>query len=235
METPPSSVSMPCQGGTYVPAPGNETCYYDDFGNEIANNTFTHDGFFGNPTNGDIADVSGASPNSSTDGNCFHDNVDTSGTLTSDPANIDSFNKCGSNYLGEPIASPLFAQFVCAAAAPCGNYPRPTAIPMTPPPPQATMPNPCSGVPKNAWCHAAANRPARCISGHNVVVHTTAPGKLMVVRVTVNGHRVSARLNGRSSVLVNLPRRLRGRFTVRVVERLRSGLTRVTVRHLRTC
>ena len=69
-----------CQGGTYVPAPGNETCYYDDFGNEVANNTFTHDGFFGNPTNGDIADVSGGSPNSSPDSNCFHDNIDTSGT-----------------------------------------------------------------------------------------------------------------------------------------------------------
>ena len=172
METPPSDVGTPCQGGTYVPVPGNETCYYDDFGNEIANNTFTRDGFFGNPTNGDIADVSGSSPNSSSDSNCFHDNVDTSGTLTSQPANVDSYNQCGQTYMGEPITSPVFLQFACAAehySTSCpsgvgGNYPTDTGAPMTLPPPQPTMPHPCAGVPPNAWCRAASRSGRRVIS-----------------------------------------------------------------------
>ncbi len=166
METPPSSNTAPCQGGTYAPAPGGETCYFDDYGNEIANNTFTHDGFFGNPTNGDIADVSGDSPSSNPDSNCFHDNVDTSGTLTSQPNNVDSYNQCGSTYMGEPLASAVFLQFACAAehySTPCpsgigGNYPTATGAPMTLPPSQPTMPEPCAGVPANPWCRPRCPR-----------------------------------------------------------------------------
>ena len=166
METPPSSNTDPCQGGTYVAVPGGETCYFDDYGNEIANNTFADNGFFGNPTNGDIADVSGDSPNSNPDSNCFHDNVDTTGPLTSQPGNVDSYNHCGSTYMGEPLTSPVFLQFACAAehyttACPSGvggNYPTVTGVPMTLPPPQPTMPDPCAGVPANAWCHTAHPR-----------------------------------------------------------------------------
>jgi hypothetical protein len=110
--------------------------------------------------------VSGDSPNSNGDSNCFHDNVDTSGTLTSQPDNVDSHNHCGSNYMGEPLASPVFLQFVCASqhyTTPCpsgvgGNYPTVTAVPMTLPPPQTTMPKPCAGVPANVWCHTAIRR-----------------------------------------------------------------------------
>ena len=32
------------------------------------------------------------------------------------------------------------------------NYPRPTDVDLTMPPPQASMPNPCAGVPANPWC-----------------------------------------------------------------------------------
>jgi Right handed beta helix region len=243
METPPSSdVGVACQGGTYIPAPGNETCYYDDYGNEVANNTFTNNGFFGNPTNGDIADVSGGSPNSSSDSNCFHDNVDTSGALTSDPGNIDSHNMCGSTYMSNTLASPAFAQFACAARSfvSCpngvgGNYPTTTAIPMTLPPAQPTMPKPCAGVPANPWCETSATRARRCVSRRTIVIHVAGPGQLLAVRVTVDGHRVKARITGPNGVRFSLAGRPRGRFTVRVVGRLRSGAVRHTVRRLRTC
>ena len=239
METPPSSNTSPCQGGTYAPVPGGETCYFDDYGNEIANNTFTDNGFFGNPTNGDIADVSGDSPNSNPDSNCFHDNVDTSGTLSSQPDNVDSYNHCGSTYMGEPLASPVFAQFACAAehySTPCptgvgANYPTDTGAPMTLPPPQPTMPNPCAGVPANAWCKP----PPRCVSGPIAVIHVAGAGLFVAMRATVNGRPARVHTKGRNGVAVVLGRHLRASVTVRVVGRLRSGARRVIVRHLLSC
>ena len=45
-----------CEGGiTNGPLPG---CYYDDWANTVSHNTFTHNGFFGNPTNGDAGEIS---------------------------------------------------------------------------------------------------------------------------------------------------------------------------------
>ncbi len=47
-----------CQGGIkdYL---GAFRCYYDDWGNEVTANAFAGNGFFANPTNGDLADISG--------------------------------------------------------------------------------------------------------------------------------------------------------------------------------
>ena len=63
-----------CKGG--IGAKALSFCYYNDFGNEIENNRLSHNGFFGNPTNVDLAEIS----NLAYPGNCFHGNVDTSGT-----------------------------------------------------------------------------------------------------------------------------------------------------------
>src|SRR5205823_20044 len=57
-EAPAANNPNPCQGGTYVPAPnGNQTCYYDAYGNVSENNQFSGNGGFNNPTNGDIGDA----------------------------------------------------------------------------------------------------------------------------------------------------------------------------------
>jgi len=93
----------------------------------------------------------------------FHDNVDPAG-LSSDPPAIQSppYNPCGlPNGNPEPV---LVSEALCATQllAPCpslpgANYPRPTNVVLHMPPPQPTMPNPCHGVPDNAWC--ASGRP----------------------------------------------------------------------------
>ena len=53
----------------------------------------------------------------------------------------------------------LAAELVCASSVlgtcpdvPGATYPRTTTVTMPAAPPQATMPNPCAGVPPNPWC-----------------------------------------------------------------------------------
>ena len=89
LDTPPPIAH--CEGGTtHGPLPG---CYYDDWANTVSHNTFTHNGFFGNPTNGDAADISAQN----TPGNCWFGNVNTNGTpITSEPPDIQSTHgTCG--------------------------------------------------------------------------------------------------------------------------------------------
>src|SRR6202011_568703 len=47
-----------CNGGADLSTPGSPLCYYDAFGGEMAGNTFANNGYFGNPSNGDIAELS---------------------------------------------------------------------------------------------------------------------------------------------------------------------------------
>ena len=48
-----------CQGGTLnFVIPASKSCFYDDWGNEVSDNSMSGNGFFGNPTNGDLADLS---------------------------------------------------------------------------------------------------------------------------------------------------------------------------------
>ncbi|MFN2545747.1 MAG: hypothetical protein ABR600_14415, partial [Actinomycetota bacterium] len=154
-ETPPPGAN--CQGGTQLP---EDTCLYQAWGNETANNTFKDNGFFGNDTNGDI----GLATNEHDPGNCFHGNTDPDG-LTSDPPNIQDppYDSCANANAGD--YGPLAAQALCATQllAPCPSnaaaaYPRPTKVKLHMPPPQPTMPNPCTGVPANPWC--AGGHPA---------------------------------------------------------------------------
>jgi hypothetical protein len=153
-----------CEGGVEVELEGQHVCYFDDWGNEVANNTLTNNGFFGNPSNVDLAEIS----NFENPGNCWHGNVDTAGTVTSEPKAIQSppHSECGIPDAGEPLASSLGAQVACDtkffAACPAGipaEYPQRTKVEMQPLPAQTTMPDPCLGVPRNGWC--PTNKPAR--------------------------------------------------------------------------
>jgi hypothetical protein len=146
-----------CEGGIGTEIAGEYVCYYDDFGNEVANNTLTNNGFFGNPSNVDLAELS----NLNNPGNCWHDNVDTSGTVTSEPKLIQSppHSECGIPDAGEPLASSLGAQVACDtkffAECPEGVpavYPQRTKVEMQPLPTEPSMPDPCLGVPRNGWC-----------------------------------------------------------------------------------
>jgi hypothetical protein len=146
-ETPPP-ISH-CEGGTE----SGGVCLFNAHGNRVYSNTLSANGFFGNPTNGDLANE----PGQSNPRNCFFNNIDSAG-LTSDPANIETVD-------GPPCTDPgtgddgvLAGELVCASGLagqcpiPGASYPQQTQVQMIPLPAQATMPNPCTGVPDDPWC-----------------------------------------------------------------------------------
>jgi hypothetical protein len=158
-EKPPPQIPAEdnCKGGIGTVVEGKEECYYDDYANEVEGNTFAANGSYGNPTNGDIGEVS----NSETDGNCWHGNVEEGGgEPSSEPKAIQTTHgTCEQPNTGEPLASTLGAEAACDSGllaecpeAPGAKYPR-TAVKLLPPREEPGMANPCEGVPRDRWCH----------------------------------------------------------------------------------
>jgi hypothetical protein len=165
-ETPPQGQN--CQGGQAGP---DDFCLFDDWGNEIENNSFQHNGFFGNDSNGDIAEITSTPAPT----NCFHGNTEAGGgDVTTSPSGLQqSKPKCDGS-TAAPDGNPSFLnQVVCdsqffasllpsGGGTPCvaGTYPQQTKIVMHPLPTRhlATMPNPCRGVPANPWCPKAKKK-----------------------------------------------------------------------------
>src|SRR5579884_3054545 len=162
----------PCTGGTSGGG-GQPVCLYDPWGDAIINNTYTDNGSWNNPTNGDIA-LTNAEPGPT---DCFAGNIDTSGTLTITPSNAEQmYPTCNGQTVppsdSNPQSEMFTAEVACdstlslpaAGKAPClptDSYPRRQSVIMHPLPPASelpSMPNPCAGVPANPWCPA---HPAR--------------------------------------------------------------------------
>jgi hypothetical protein len=145
-----------CDGGTanYLQT---GWCYYAGWGNEVARNSFSRNGALGNPTNGDLAELSDAHD----PGNCWHDNADPAGVTTAPPRLQATNQTCGAPHAGAAILmSALSDQVVCATEilGSCPptrgkHYPRLARPEMPALRPQRTMPDPCRGVPSNAWCN----------------------------------------------------------------------------------
>lgn len=154
-EHPPAIAN--CAGGdpNGIPSLGVKGCFFENWGIEIANNTFKGNGSYGNVSNGDIANLSGQHD----PGNCFHDNTNPAG-LTTAPADLQaSAAKCGVAGAGAGLTSDLSLQVICATeafgacpATPGKSYPRLTKLDLPALKPQVTMPDPCAGVPSNPWC-----------------------------------------------------------------------------------
>jgi hypothetical protein len=160
-ETPPPN--QDCQGGVKS-GPPSEVCLYDDWGNAILNNTFKHNGFFGNDTNSDFGEITSTGPNPT---NCFHGNVEKGGgDVTSSPSGLQqSKPACNGDAPPDPnpqmtnqvaCDSQFFAGLVPTGSSPCtpgSSYPQQTKVVMPPlPKGLKSMPHPCAGVPANAWC-----------------------------------------------------------------------------------
>ncbi len=141
-----------CEGGIQLP---DNFCYYQAYGNEVLGNVFDHNGFFGNPSNGDLVLITTLHD----PGNCFMNNSDPGG-LTSDPPFIQSvpWGVCGMPNAGDPTAPLVEALCDSGLVVPCPNlplvtYPKPVHVHLLPlPRHEPTMRNPCSGVPANPWC-----------------------------------------------------------------------------------
>jgi hypothetical protein len=162
-EEPPPQIPAEdrCRGGVGSGSGETYVCYYDDYANELANNVFGSNGGFGNPTNGDIGEVS----NAETDGNCWHGNTETGGGEPGSypPAIQTTHGTCGQPNSGEPASSVLGEEAICDSQLvaecpelPGSKYPRTTEVKLMALPQQKSMRNPCAGVPENPWCSATA-------------------------------------------------------------------------------
>jgi hypothetical protein len=164
-ESPPEDLKEDdCLGGVKVE---ESLCYYDDFGNEVTDNKLENNGFFGNPSNVDLAELS----NAENPGNCWHGSTDP-GQLNEEPTSEPKLiqqpphSQCGIPDAGEPLTSSLGSQVACdteffafVPECPAGaNYPRVTKVEMPKLTEQRTMADPCEGVPRNGWCRH--NKPA---------------------------------------------------------------------------
>lgn len=151
-ETPPPLSH--CQGGIQQPG----LCLFIAMGNRTYGNLFSGNGFFGNPTNGDLANESMGQSLGAVR-NCFFGNTDVSGPLTSDPANIESRDVDGPpcDRPGPGDSDLLLGELVCATGfatcpIPGASYPQQTQVTILPLSRQEPMPDPCRGAPANAFC-----------------------------------------------------------------------------------
>ena len=115
-------------------------------------NTFSHNAFFANPSNADYAQLL---LNAGGTQNCFRANTAPAGSA---PAGLEkSQPRCGPVTTAANTDSALLGQLLCdtgVGSCPAGShYPTATGVVMKPLPTNLkSMPNPCNGVPNNAWC-----------------------------------------------------------------------------------
>jgi hypothetical protein len=147
--TPSLGQSCPRTGGVETPGFG---CVYDPMGDALVGNTFSHDGYFGNPSNSDFGQITLDAGQHS---NCFSGNIAPDGSTPSDLELVQP--TCGKTTKAASDGEPLLSQVLCDTgfgSCPTGStYPARTGVVMHAlPKGLPTMPNPCAGVPANAWC-----------------------------------------------------------------------------------
>jgi hypothetical protein len=154
----------PCDGGVFGGALGSQSCLWDDYGDALIGNTFSHNGSYGHPTNGDFAEVNFLTDPGS---DCYGANHEAGGGAvqptsaaaiqTAMPTCATTTTQAGSSdghFLGEVLCdSQVQISAGTPASCPSGSYPRVSHIVMHPLPKSLkSMPNPCAGVPSNPWC-----------------------------------------------------------------------------------
>ena len=139
-----------CKGTGGVQTPGLG-CVYDPENDALLHNTFSNNGFFKNPSNVDFGQItiSAHQPR-----NCYAHNVAPDGSA---PPNLEKLQPtCGTLTTKANTGGTLLGQVLCDTGfgtCPAGaSYPKSTGVVMHPLPTLSSMPNPCAGVPANAWC-----------------------------------------------------------------------------------
>lgn len=150
----------PFKGVTCAGSGGHELtgfgCIYDPEGDALVHNTFSDNGSWKNPDNGDYGQITlfGHEPE-----NCFAGNVAPDGSAPSGLETAQPRSACGTTSKAPNTGGALLAQVECDTGfgtCPAGtNYPKPSAagVQLHPLPTNLpTMADPCKGVPANAWC-----------------------------------------------------------------------------------
>jgi hypothetical protein len=152
----------PCTGGTPdSPILGKGSCLYDEWGDALIGNRFSHNGGYGNPTNGDFDQLNFESHPS----NCYRGNTDASGTLSPGAAKLErQYPTCTTSNVPPNINVPFLNEILCDTQVslppfgcqPGDHYPRAEGLPVMHSLPRnlRSMPNPCDGVPANPWCRS---------------------------------------------------------------------------------
>jgi hypothetical protein len=154
MGTPSPGVSCSGSGGHPDGALG---CVYDPEGDALLDNTYVHDGYFGNQSNGDFGQITLFSGEPQ---NCFAGNRSPAGSTPGDLERVQA--SCGASTKSSETGGPLLAQVECDAGfLPCSStevYPKRTVTTLAKVPGHLpTMPNPCVGVPANPWCPSGSS------------------------------------------------------------------------------
>jgi hypothetical protein len=154
----------PCTGGTLnSPILGQGSCLFDEYGDALLNNQFSHNGGYGNLTNGQF-DQLNLEQQHPTD--CFAGNTDSSGSLSADSTKLQQmYPACTGSGVAANINVSFLNEVLCDSQVkltgfgckPGDRYPRRTRVVMHPlPQGLRTMPNACKGVPANPWCRRKA-------------------------------------------------------------------------------
>ncbi len=149
--TPTMGQTCAGAGGTPSSALG---CIFDAQADALVGNTFSDNGFFKNPSNGDYGQIVLSGGQRS---NCFSGNSAPDGSA---PADLEVTHPvCGSIVSQPDTGGTLFVEALCDAGygscPPGADYPTSTGVQMhSLPTDLPTMPNPCAGVPANRWCRS---------------------------------------------------------------------------------
>ncbi len=157
----------PCTGGTKNEL-GPGSCNFDEWGDALLGNLFGDNGSYGNPTNGDIAELNFESGHST---DCYRGNIEQGGgVLETSPADLQQAHpKCDGSPAPANKNPILLSEILCdarlslpgvsPACLPSDHYPRRSRVLMHPLPGNLpAMPAPCTGVPTNPWCPARTSR-----------------------------------------------------------------------------
>jgi hypothetical protein len=236
----------PCTGGTQT----GVACLFDESGIAVIGNTFRRNGFFGNPTNGDIAAVN-TEPGPT---DCYRANTEQGGgSASTSPADLQQTYPNCTGATVTPDTNPLFLQQVACdsesiqLAALSGsslcllgaNYPRHgPGQPIAPVPTSGlpSMPHVCSGVAPDPWCGGQVTRIKTC-SARSASALLTLAVRERFVNVTVRvGRRRSAThtaRGGRTHVRFFLTTARHRQVRVRFVENIKVGGHRERIRFTR--
>ncbi len=123
-----------------------DTIFFQNAGNEVANNTFSGNGYLNGAFAGDVAFEGGLFGSQSTN-NCLTGNSFADATY---PASIEGEWGCQNKTTPNAGGGFPFIEYILGLQAESEN--RPAIEPVAAPPAQPTMPNPCENVPANPLC-----------------------------------------------------------------------------------
>jgi hypothetical protein len=223
----------PCSGGTpNFPTPGS--CLFEGWGNALLNNTFSHNGSYGHPSNGDFAQLNFESGHPT---DCASGNTDTAGTFTSSPAGFQTSSpSCTGAGANSNLNLPFLTEVLCDSqvkltdliptACPTGPYPRRTKAIMHPLPSNlATMAKPCAGVPSDPWCSGQTVKVTGCAArAESLVLSLPVGERFRSVSVTIAGKTTRYSASGSSrSLRLALGAARHRTVRVAIVQRIRVG------------